>query len=174
MVATWLRDLSDGYVSLDLDGENGLHRGAHARTVRGDRCQRRRTSSGVCCSARRSRCGRGQALVCRSRAPASRRKRCLPFEWNEPEDPPVKHTALYETHKSLGAKMVPFAGWEMPVWYTSVVEEHLATRQAAGLFDVSHMGVYEVAARMRPPSWIRSAPTTAAGCCPASRSTPTS
>jgi glycine hydroxymethyltransferase len=40
--------------------------------------------------------------------------------------------------------MVPFAGWDMPVWYTSVVEEHLATRQAAGLFDVSHMGVYEV------------------------------
>ncbi len=40
--------------------------------------------------------------------------------------------------------MVPFAGWEMPVWYTSVVEEHLATRQAAGLFDVSHMGVYQV------------------------------
>jgi glycine hydroxymethyltransferase len=44
----------------------------------------------------------------------------------------------------MGAKMVPFAGWEMPVWYTSVVEEHLATRQAAGLFDVSHMGVYDV------------------------------
>jgi glycine hydroxymethyltransferase len=40
--------------------------------------------------------------------------------------------------------MVPFAGWDMPVWYSSVVEEHLATRQAAGLFDVSHMGVYEV------------------------------
>ena len=39
--------------------------------------------------------------------------------------------------------MIPFAGWEMPVWYTSVVEEHLATRQAAGLFDVSHMGVYQ-------------------------------
>jgi glycine hydroxymethyltransferase len=44
----------------------------------------------------------------------------------------------------MGAKMVPFAGWDMPVWYTSVVEEHLATRQVAGLFDVSHMGVYEV------------------------------
>ena len=44
----------------------------------------------------------------------------------------------------MGAKMVPFAGWDMPVWYTSVVEEHLATRQAAGLFDVTHMGVYDV------------------------------
>ncbi|WP_416201755.1 aminomethyltransferase family protein, partial [Thermanaerothrix sp.] len=39
--------------------------------------------------------------------------------------------------------MIPFAGWEMPVWYTSVSEEHLATRQAAGLFDVAHMGVYQ-------------------------------
>src|SRR5512138_2588980 len=66
------------------------------------------------------------------------------FRWNEPENPPVKFTALHDTHKALGAKMVPFAGWDMPVWYTSVVEEHLATRQAAGLFDVSHMGVYEV------------------------------
>jgi glycine hydroxymethyltransferase len=44
----------------------------------------------------------------------------------------------------LGAKVIPFAGWEMPVWYTSVMEEHLATRQAAGLFDVAHMGVYSV------------------------------
>lgn len=39
--------------------------------------------------------------------------------------------------------MIPFAGWDMPVWYTSVVEEHLAVRNAAGLFDVSHMGVYQ-------------------------------
>ncbi len=39
--------------------------------------------------------------------------------------------------------MVPFAGWDMPVWYTSVIEEHLAVRHAAGLFDVSHMGVYQ-------------------------------
>ena len=45
----------------------------------------------------------------------------------------------------MGAKLVPFAGWEMPVWYTSVSEEHAAVRQAAGLFDVSHMGAIEVA-----------------------------
>jgi glycine hydroxymethyltransferase len=44
----------------------------------------------------------------------------------------------------LGAKLIPFAGWEMPVWYTSVMEEHQATRQAAGIFDVTHMGVYQV------------------------------
>jgi glycine hydroxymethyltransferase len=43
----------------------------------------------------------------------------------------------------MGAKMVPFAGWDMPVWYSSVLEEHQAVRQAAGLFDVTHMGVYQ-------------------------------
>lgn len=66
------------------------------------------------------------------------------FSWEEPEDPPVLKTALNETHREMGAKMVPFAGWDMPVWYTGVLEEHNATREAAGLFDVSHMGVYQV------------------------------
>ena len=65
------------------------------------------------------------------------------FKWEEQESPQLLHTPLYETHKAMGAKMVPFAGWEMPVWYTSVLEEHLACRQSAGLFDVSHMGVLQ-------------------------------
>jgi len=60
-----------------------------------------------------------------------------------PAHPGLQRTALFETHKRLGAKLVPFAGWEMPVWYTSVSEEHIAVRKAAGLFDVSHMGVLE-------------------------------
>jgi glycine hydroxymethyltransferase len=51
---------------------------------------------------------------------------------------------LYDVHKSSGGRMVPFAGWEMPVQYTGFFEEHLATRNAAGLFDVSHMGAYDV------------------------------
>lgn len=65
------------------------------------------------------------------------------FTWTEPEDPPVQTTPLNQTHRDLGAKMIPFAGWDMPVWYTSVMEEHLAVREAAGLFDVAHMGVYQ-------------------------------
>ncbi|MFT7191042.1 MAG: aminomethyltransferase, partial [Dinoroseobacter sp.] len=53
----------------------------------------------------------------------------------------LRRTPLYDLHVSLGAKIVPFAGWEMPVQYaTGVMAEHLATREAAGLFDVSHMG----------------------------------
>jgi len=66
------------------------------------------------------------------------------FKWEEPEGGEVKRTGLNQTHRDLGAKMVEFAGWDMPVWYTSVYEEHLAVRETAGLFDVSHMGVFQV------------------------------
>jgi len=57
----------------------------------------------------------------------------------------LKHTPLYAMHLERGAKMVPFGGWEMPVSYTSIVEEHTTVRQRAGLFDVSHMGQVLVA-----------------------------
>jgi aminomethyltransferase len=54
---------------------------------------------------------------------------------------PLKHTPLHALHVALGGKMVPFAGYDMPVQFaTGVLREHLHTRQAAGLFDVSHMG----------------------------------
>jgi len=67
-------------------------------------------------------------------------------EWRwEEQEVGLKRTPLCEVHKGMGAKMVPFAGWEMPVWYTSVGEEHRAVREAAGLFDVGHMGVFEIA-----------------------------
>jgi aminomethyltransferase len=55
-------------------------------------------------------------------------------------DPPLRRTSLYEEHVALGGRIVPFAGWEMPVQYTGIVDEHQAVRKAAGLFDVSHMG----------------------------------
>lgn len=53
---------------------------------------------------------------------------------------PLQRTPLFAAHQRLGARMVDFGGWEMPVQYTSIVAEHLAVRQAAGLFDISHMG----------------------------------
>jgi len=56
----------------------------------------------------------------------------------------VKRTPLNQVHRELGARMVDFGGWDMPVQYSGVIEEHLAVRQAAGLFDVSHMGEIEV------------------------------
>src|SRR5207248_4948643 len=51
-----------------------------------------------------------------------------------------KKTPLYDEHVRRGAKMVPFAGWLMPVQYTSIVEEHQAVRKNVGMFDISHMG----------------------------------
>ncbi len=54
----------------------------------------------------------------------------------------LKNIALDETHKALGAKMMPFAGYNMPVRYTSGVEEHLTVRKGVGIFDVSHMGEF--------------------------------
>ncbi len=55
----------------------------------------------------------------------------------------LRHTPLYEAHAAAGAKLVPFAGWEMPVEYEGVRREHLAVRGDAGVFDVSHMGEIE-------------------------------
>jgi aminomethyltransferase len=54
----------------------------------------------------------------------------------------MKQTALYEIHKALGAKMVPFAGYEMPVQYEGVNAEHITVRNSVGVFDVSHMGEF--------------------------------
>lgn len=52
----------------------------------------------------------------------------------------LKRTALFTAHQKLGARLIDFGGWEMPVQYTSIVDEHLAVRKAAGIFDISHMG----------------------------------
>jgi glycine hydroxymethyltransferase len=66
-----------------------------------------------------------------------------PFGAQEPGER-LKHTVLYDWHVDHGAKMAPFADWEMPLWYTSIGDEHRAVRGAAGLFDTSHMGVLDV------------------------------
>ncbi len=52
----------------------------------------------------------------------------------------LRRTALYDVHKSLGGKIIPFAGWELPVQYSGIIAEHEAVRTRAGIFDVSHMG----------------------------------
>lgn len=58
--------------------------------------------------------------------------------------PDNRRTALYETHKRLKARLIPFGGWDMPVEYSGIAREHTAVRTAAGLFDVSHMGEFEL------------------------------
>jgi aminomethyltransferase len=59
----------------------------------------------------------------------------------------LKKTPLHPRHRSLGARMVEFGGWDMPIEYSGISDEHLAVRTRAGLFDVSHMGEIEIAGR---------------------------
>jgi len=82
----------------------------------------------------------GQSALA-ARAPKNADK--IDFRWLQPDSPP-RRTMLYNEHYKLGARMVPFAGYQMPVRYGSTMEEHKAVRTTAGLFDVSHMGVFEV------------------------------
>src|SRR5205814_9711050 len=56
----------------------------------------------------------------------------------------LQRTPLHDRHVALGARLVPFAGWEMPVQYEGVIPEHRAVRTGCGVFDVSHMGEVEV------------------------------
>ncbi len=131
LASAWLRGLSDGYISFDPDV---------TRRISGPVTVSESSAAPVTAAAGTAVDARKVYFIGKTASNATP----LPeFTWTEPENPPLRRTALFETHRALGAKMVPFAGWEMPVWYSSVVEEHLATRQAAGLFDVAHMGVYQ-------------------------------
>src|SRR5580698_7479704 len=56
----------------------------------------------------------------------------------------LKKTALFDAHVKLGARMVDFGGWNMPVQYTGIVDEHKAVRESAGVFDISHMGEFYI------------------------------
>jgi glycine hydroxymethyltransferase len=138
LTLTWLRDLSDGYAAFDpADPYRKLPGPILVREAGG-------TDEAPAAS------GDGDALdkpwFIGAAADTTGAPEPLPeFMWEAPADAPQRRTALYETHKALGGRMVPFAGWEMPVQYTGVKEEHEATRTAAGLFDVSHMGVWEAA-----------------------------
>ncbi len=130
LVAAWLRDLTDGYVVFDLDIEKKLPGLTEVEISDAE-----------------------PVVLAEEAIPA----RCKPyyvgiedlqctalpeFHW-EDKEASLRRTPIFETHRRLGAKIIPFAGWEMPVWYTSVMDEHLAVRNAVGLFDVAHMGVYQ-------------------------------
>jgi glycine hydroxymethyltransferase len=148
-VAHWLRALSDGYVHLDPDDQFAKAPGPVVV---------RRLLHGLAatweCKPSLAETlddeGIGWAfhkpywIGQRARADAPGGLQSMPvFAWEEPVDPPLRQTMLYDVHHQAGAKIVSFAGWEMPVRYNSVQEEHLAVRQSAGLFDVSHMGLFE-------------------------------
>ena len=68
---------------------------------------------------------------------------------------PLKKTPLNARHRALGARMVPFGGWDLPVEYSGIVNEHLTVRSKAGLFDVSHMGEIELAGKKLKCHWVK-------------------
>ncbi|MCZ7548519.1 MAG: glycine cleavage system aminomethyltransferase GcvT [Anaerolineales bacterium] len=136
LVGAWLRDLSDGYVSFELGGgkDFSAKRSQVPFIVTGSR-KRLKDADGKPVSEEKAWFIGDTAKGQKDALP--------PFVWNEVEGE-LKKTRLNQVHRDLGGRMVPFAGWEMPVQYSGIFEEHLATRNAAGLFDVSHMGVYDV------------------------------
>jgi len=131
--ATWLRDLSDGYTRFD-DLQAKLPGPIVVKTISGPAVTNEPENERVVQSK--------PYFIGHNSLPQA--EEALPkFEWQEPAEAPLQQTHLHETHVQLGARMVPFGGWDMPVWYSSVSEEHAAVRESAGLFDVSHMGVFE-------------------------------
>lgn len=132
LVLTWLRAVSDGYIRVDDDVLRKIPGPVIVREsdreydsiVKGDPYGNDKPFYlGM-------KEGQGEALP--------------DFKWEEPVEEPIKRTTLYDLHQELGARMVPFAGWEMPVRYDSVLEEHNTVRENAGIFDVTHMGVFQV------------------------------
>lgn len=136
LVATWLRDLSDGFVAPDLtDLFRKLPGPVYVREPQPANALPKASGDGLDQSK--------PYFVGMSRWAVDTPPALPPFQWKAPTDAPLRQTRLNAAHRALGAKLVPFAGWEMPVQYTGVLDEHLATRTAAGLFDVSHMGVWD-------------------------------
>lgn len=133
LAAAWLRDLSDGYVAFGDDVY---------RKLPGPILVRHTASPIKVEPTSQALSPEKPYFIGIESAPTGAQAALPAFTWTDKENP-LRRTPIYDVHKQLGAKIIPFAGWEMPVWYTSVVEEHLAVRQAAGLFDVAHMGVYQ-------------------------------
>jgi len=143
-VAAWLRALSDGNIAFDDDLRAKLPGPVIVREAQQPYALK--TALPVSLEANPEAADKTKPYFISQHAlgPAEHYAPLPIFAWKEPTDAPLKRTTLYETHKALGARVIPFAGWEMPVWYTSVIKEHQAVRKAAGLFDATHMGVFEV------------------------------
>jgi glycine hydroxymethyltransferase len=146
LVGAWLRDLSDGYVHFDADltrkipGPVKIKSAGHGIGESKKAPQPAEKGTGIAL---------GKPWYVGIKPPDESPANfgslipLSPFNWKPAETGDLRRTPLHAAHLALGAKMVPFGGWDMPVWYTSVKEEHAAVRNTAGLFDVAHMGVYQ-------------------------------
>jgi glycine hydroxymethyltransferase len=146
-VAAWLRSLSDGFVIIDptdiyakAPGPVDVqHRGATAPGTLGADAQDKWEE------------GRGYALhkayfigMNGAKYGGPKHNPLPAFVFSEAAADGLKTTPLHSLHRELNARMTEFAGYDMPVWYTSVGDEHTAVRTGAGIFDVTHMGVFDV------------------------------
>ena len=131
VAAAWLRDLSDGYVAFDDD---------LLRKVPGPVWVRQSSQTPDPLEGSAAIETEKPYFIGIQPGEASSSKET--FQWQEVEGE-LRRTPVADYHVELGGRMVPFAGWEMPVRYGSVMEEHMAVRQAAGIFDAAHMGVYQ-------------------------------
>lgn len=141
--ATWLRSLSDGFVLFDPTDPYAKLPGPVDVQVIGQtdpghiRANLKDAQVGYC--------AKSYWIGIHGSEYAGPKAEARPtFEWVEPQRDGLLTTPLNSLHRELGAKMVEFAGYDMPVWYSSVTEEHQAVRTKAGVFDVTHMGVLEV------------------------------
>lgn len=139
-VATWLRSLSDGFVLIDPTDPYAKSPGPVDVRVEGAADVARFNSEPTEAGYAR----KAYFIGINGDKYAGPKYQPLPdFQWQEPEGAELKTTPLHSLHKALGAKMTEFAGYDMPVWYSSVSDEHLAVRGGAGIFDVTHMGVFD-------------------------------
>jgi glycine hydroxymethyltransferase len=135
LTAAWLRAVSDGYIKIDDDVLLKPIGPVRVRETHGDPAP---AMDGNPIAHEKP------WYIGIDGLPKTKTGDALPeFTWEDAESNKHKRTPLYEEHKTLKGRMIPFAGWEMPVWYSSVTEEHMAVREAAGLFDVAHMGVFQ-------------------------------
>lgn len=138
LTVSWLRSLSDGFVIVDLEDVYAKVPGPVKVSYIGETEKNLSAVDSSTAYANKSYFvginGEKYTLV-GDALPA--------FEWNTAEATGLK-SVLWDVHKELGAKMGEFAGYDMPLWYDKVMTEHLATRNESGIFDVTHMGVWDV------------------------------
>ena len=145
-VGTWLRDLSDGFILFDDDLSRKIPGPVKVRNAGHGIGQSTKVPDPA--AGTKAVSGSKPYFIQIKNAPQhverTGEKMALPaFKYQETESDALRKTPLHQVHVDMGARMVPFGGWDMPVWYSSVKDEHNAVRTAAGLFDVAHMGVYQ-------------------------------
>jgi glycine hydroxymethyltransferase len=143
-VAAWLRALSDGWVR--FDAEDLLAKLPGPVVVRELGWANESLADGHDLRGRLKPCATSKPYfigLSSERYAGLTQAALQPFEWEQTQGTP-RQGPLHGWHVAHGARMSHFAGWQMPIWYTSIGEEHRCVRSTAGLFDITHMGVFQV------------------------------